>query len=107
MNPRHKDYYKSLLGFTEIGSEKPCPQVQNAPAVLLFLSKTTYKQEKKKCLNIESLETKNRTLYPYFLKAHQENLVAQYLEGQVKPISAEEKIYFGFTESGTNKVVCY
>lgn len=99
VNPRHKDYYKKLLCFEELGSEKQCPHVKNAPAILLCLSKKRYLQEK--CDNkIYANQFKNRTLCPFFSNSEQENLIANYLKNNVKPISAEEKIYFGFMETG-------
>lgn len=105
VNPRHKNFYKALLSFDEFGQEKPCPQVKNAVGNLLYLPIEKYKkmvQQNK--LNLSS-EKKERSLYPYFLKTEQENLVAFYLKKQTKPITAEEKIYFGFTDSGINQEV--
>lgn len=104
VNPRHKEYYKSILCFEEIGSERPCPQVQNAPAVLLNLPLKKYQTEVFRCQNNSVSEKKERTLYPFFLRIEQESLVAQYLEKQTKAMSAEEKIYFGFSESGLDQV---
>jgi hypothetical protein len=106
VNPRHKNYYKTLLNFDEIGCERPCPQVQNAPAVLLQLMTSTYQAEISKYNNPESIVKKERSLYPYFIKSKQESLVAHYLQKQVKPMSAEERIYFGFSESGISRAVC-
>jgi hypothetical protein len=45
-------------------------------------------------------------LYAHFLKPEQEKLVAHYLKNQVSEITSEEKIYFGFSESGTSRAVC-
>ena len=39
-------------------------------------------------------------------QAAQQSLVAYYLQNQAKPISAEEKVYFGFTESSIGQVAC-
>lgn len=36
VNPRHVGFYKRMLGFRQLGSERICPRV-NAPAVLLWL----------------------------------------------------------------------
>lgn len=104
VNPRHKEYYKSILCFEEVGSEKPCPQVKDAPAILLSLSVKKYQSEVLRCRYSPILEKKERTLYPFFLKTEQEPLVAQYLDKQTKAMSAEEKIYFGFSESGLYQV---
>ena len=106
VNPRHKAYYKALLKYDEIGVEKACPSVQNAPAVLLYLPLTRYQSEVKYFANQTQLGLKERSLYPHFLKPEQETLVAYYLSRQVKPMSSEEKQYFGFTESGISRVVC-
>ena len=106
VNPRHKDYYKKLLGFIEIGTEKLCPQVENAPAVFLHLPTSHYRSEINRFSENQSCEKKGRELYQYFLKSEQENLVANYLKNQVKPMTIDEKAYFGFTESGISKIVC-
>ena len=106
VTPRHKNYYKALLNFDEIGSAKPCPQVQNTVGVLLYLPATRYQETISRCGGKAMELKKERSLYPYFLKAEQENLVAHYLQKQVKPMSADEKIYFGLSESGISRAVC-
>lgn len=106
VTPRHKNYYKSLLNFDEIGCEKPCPQVQNTVGVLLYLSAKKYQDAIFQNSQAQVVEKKERSLYPYFLNAAQEKLVAHYLQKQAKPMSAEEKIYFGFSESGISRAVC-
>lgn len=106
VNPRHKNYYKALLYFEEIGAEKPCPQVQNAPAVLLHLNISTYQSEIIRLSEIQPIEKKERSLYAYFVAPKQESLVAHYLASQVRRMTMEEKIYFGFTESGIYQTAC-
>lgn len=103
VNPRHKTYYKALLNFEEIGGEKPCPHVKNAPAVLLYLQVKKYQQEILRVSDINS--KKERSLYSFFIKPEQENLVAYYLEKQCKPMTAEEKQYFGFSQSNIDQEV--
>ena len=105
VNPRHKNYYKSLLSFKEIGGEKPCPIVENAPAVLLHLSLKEYQSEVYRCAASINDNKKERSLYAYFIKPEQEKLVAHYLQNQFRPMRAEEKLYFGFVESGHHKAV--
>jgi N-acyl-L-homoserine lactone synthetase len=99
VNPRHKNYYKSLLNFDEIGNEKACPMVQNAPAVLLHLPLIKCQSELERCTSNLNQKTKERSLYPYFFKLKQQKLIAYYLARQVKPMSFDEKLYFGFSES--------
>lgn len=106
VTPRHKNYYKALLNFEEVGNEKCCPQVQNTVGVLLYLSASRYQSAIKNKAEIQNAEKKDRSLYPYFLSAEQESLVAYYLKKQAKPMSEEEKMYFGFSESGINFAVC-
>ena len=103
VNPRHIKYYELLLNFKRIGNKMPCPNMLNAPAILLFNDL----QSEIETLRIyqNSHLVKNRSLYSYFFKPDQEKLIAAYLEKQAKPISQEEKIYFGFSFSGTQEAV--
>jgi hypothetical protein len=105
VNPRHKTYYKALLSFDEIGNEKISPHLKNAPAILLHLPLSRYQAEARRHATQSEKNHKERSLYPYSLKAEQENLVAYYLEKQAKPISLEEKLYFGFSQSGVCQAV--
>ena len=69
--------------------------VATMPSVLLYLSAEEYQ------LAIRQADKNlkpDRTLYPYFLKPEQEKLVAFYLKKQAKPMSIDEKNYFGFSE---------
>jgi hypothetical protein len=106
VNPRHKNYYKSLLCFEEIGSEKPCPSVQNAPANLLCLPLKKYQSEINRINKLTEKDKKERSLYPFFIKPEQENLVAHYLKNQAKPMTSQEKIYFGFSDSSIGNPIC-
>jgi len=106
VNPRHKNYYKELLCFTEIGGEKPCPSVQNAPANLLYLPISKYRSELCRCQNTANKNKKERSLYKYFIKPEQESLAAHYLRNQARPVTVEEKMYFGFSNSDSTKSFC-
>lgn len=106
VNPRHKAYYEKLLNFKEIGGEKMCPRVQNAPAVLMLLNLGDFFANPNRTNETVNTDKKDRTLYNYFLKPDQEKLVVYYLDKQAKSISLEEKIYFGFSESGINHLAC-
>lgn len=98
VTPGHKNYYKELLSFDEIGPEKPYPQ-QGTPVVLLHLSTKKYLAEINRFKNNQFKDKKERSLFSLFLKPEQESLVAFYLERQAIPITAEEKMYFGFIDS--------
>lgn len=106
VNPRHVQYYKSLLSFEELGGEKACPIVQNAPAILLHLSIDRYNKEKSKHIT-QTDSHKERSLYPYFLKPEQEQLVASYLQNQARPMSQDEKIYFHYNAKPNNHEIAY
>lgn len=106
VNPRHTAYYQALLNFRAIGTEKPCPTVQSAPAILMFLPLRFGNDEVLRLSQNSESEKNNRSLYKYFVKPDQQKLVAYYLEKQAKPMTADEKLYFGFTESGLNKAMC-
>lgn len=104
VNPRHKEFYRLLLGFEVIGEEKPCPNVQNAPAILLMTSldpKINAALKKHR----ELPEKKRHSAVTHFVKPEQEGLVVAYLEKQYKPMSEEEKLYFGFTDSSIGRAV--
>ncbi len=103
VNPRHTAFYQALLHFRAIGEQKPCPNVQNAPAILMYVSIVN---ELERLSQLTQIEKNKHSLFRYFLKPEQEKLVAYYLEKQMKPMTMEEKLYFGYSESGVNRVVC-
>ncbi|PCJ52371.1 MAG: hypothetical protein COA79_23760 [Planctomycetota bacterium] len=105
VNPRHVNYYKALLCFKEAGIPKACPQVQNAPAVLLSVSMSRYQSKLNYYSTASNKVKKDRSLYREFIKPDQEKLVANYLEKQVSPMTMEERIRFGYTESGNYRAV--
>ncbi len=98
VNPRHESYYEKLLSFKKIGHEKKCPRVQGAPAVLLVLPLEIQQKETIRFSEEKNISKKERSLYQSFLKPEQEKLVAYYLDAQYKPISMDEKIYFGLLD---------
>lgn len=106
VNPRHTLFYKTMLSFEEIGHEKACPSVQNAPAILLYLPLRRSRIELNRFANQGIINKRERSMYAQFLKPEQEKLVSHYIQKQFKPMTAEEKIYFGFTESGIRRAVC-
>ena len=99
VNPRHVAYYQTLLHFRAIGNEKPCPTVQSAPAILMYVPLVHMEEEVVRLSNQIEPEKNNRSLYNYLLKPEQQKLVSYYLERQIKQMSIEEKEHFGFTNS--------
>lgn len=106
VNPRHTAYYQALLHFRTIGTEKPCPTVQSAPAILMYVPLKHGQEEVLRLSKNTEPEKNNRSLYTYFVKPEQESLVAYYLAKQARPISQEEKLYFGFSETTFGRAVC-
>ena len=105
VNPRHTAYYEALLHFRAIGDEKPCPNVQSAPAILMYVSLKHGQEEISRLANLKENEKSNRSLFSYFINPEQQNLVAYCLEKQATPISMEEKLYFGFSDSSIGRAV--
>lgn len=106
VNPRHTAYYQELLHFKPIGTEKPCPSVQSAPAILMYVPLKHGQDEVIRISQNMESEKSNRSLYTYFIKPEQQQLVAYYLNKQAIPISQEEKLYFGFSETTFGRAVC-
>ena len=106
INRRHIAFYQTLLNFKEISIEKPCPNVQNAPAILMHLHLGRRHKEIIRLSTPSNIENRTRSLYPYFLKPEYERIVAYCIEKQAPPLSIEEKQYFGFTESGSCRYLC-
>ncbi len=78
VNPRHAAFYKRMLGFVEIGSERMCNRV-NAPAVLLRLE-LNYVDQQIELLGGQSEDAKSeRSLYPYFFAKRDEIGITQRL----------------------------
>ncbi len=80
VHPRHAGFYKRMLGFTEIGGEKACPRVNNAPAVLLHLD--MHHVDEQIALLVGSASCRARSLYAYFLsREEQDEILASLTAG--------------------------
>jgi len=71
VNPSHAAFYKRMLGFTEIGSERMCPRV-HAPAVLLWLDLVEVEKKLEEVAGQHELAKQDRTLFPYFFPPQEE-----------------------------------
>ena len=80
--------------------------MQSAPAILMYIPLKHGKEEMLRILKNPEADKNNRSLYTYFVKPEQESLVAYYLAKQAKPITVEEKLYFGFSETTFGRAVC-
>ena len=80
VNPRHAEYYKRLLGFSQIGGLRICPRVK-APAILLHLE-LDYVDTQVACL-AGTRNRKQRSLYSYFLTKYEEGKLANKIQRQL------------------------
>lgn len=80
VNPRHAGFYQRMLGLSQVGEERICRRVY-APAVLMHLE-LEYVDAKIASL-ANSCESKEKSLYPYFLPQHEEESLANTLRGQI------------------------
>lgn len=77
--PRHKVFYERMLGFKQIGEEKMNNRV-HFPVLLMHLE-LEYMGQKIEELGGKGKVAKDRSLYPYFFSAHdQEGILARLLK---------------------------
>ena len=93
VNPRHVNYYRRLLCFEQFGPERPCPRVQDAPAVLLRLELSVAEEVRR--AESKGAATNERTLYPYFYSSQEEGAAAEFLTQQHRPMSEADMRFFG------------
>lgn len=75
VHPRHVGFYRRMLGFVQLGEERPCPRVDNAPAVLLHLDLRHV--DRQIALRGGAPSWQPRSLYTYFLsRDEQEELLS-------------------------------
>jgi hypothetical protein len=88
VNPRHTAFYRRLLAFKVAGPERPCPRVQNAPAVLLSLDLSIGHPENRERWDRDL----SRTLYPHFSSLEEENvIVGFFLKALARGSKAEKE----------------
>ncbi len=76
--PRHKNFYEKMLGFKQIGEEKMNNRV-NFPVLLMHLELESMRQKIEE-LGGKGKTAKDRSLYPYFFSAHdQEGILGRLL----------------------------
>ncbi len=93
VNPRHFAYYKSILNFEQIGALKPCPMVQENPAILLHLSIQNFNA----LVNTHKESSKFKPLYSLNEAAN----IANNLSRNRKAITINELNYFNLNQKPT------
>lgn len=77
--PHHKGFYEKMLGFQQLGEERLNKRV-NFPVVLMHLD-LSYMQKKIEEVGGKGKASKERSLYPYFFSAHdQEGILGRILK---------------------------
>lgn len=77
--PRHKGFYERMLGFKQIGEERMNNRV-HFPVLLMHLD-LDYMRQKIEELGGKGKAAKDRSLYPFFFSAHdQEGILARLLK---------------------------
>jgi len=91
VNPRHVAFYRRMLAFEPAGPERPCPRVQNAPAVLLRLD-LRVQEELIGRLGGTHSQTAGRSLYAYFTRLEEEPAIERFLIRATEITEDTEKV---------------
>jgi hypothetical protein len=78
VNPRHRRYYETMLGFKKLCEVRNNPRV-NAPAYLLWTSLAAVQSEIERLGGTSSNPGLERSLYPYFFSPSEERGIANRL----------------------------
>jgi hypothetical protein len=72
VNPRHRRFYETMLGFTRLGGVRTNPRV-NAPAQLLWINLASVEQQIVQHGGTSDHPADSRSLYPYFFSKAEED----------------------------------
>lgn len=79
--PRHKQFYSAMLGFEQLGPERPNPKADNAPALLMHLP-LDHMARKIAEVGGKGRDSDDSSLYPYFFSPYeQEGIMRRLLNG--------------------------
>jgi hypothetical protein len=95
VNPHHAAFYRKLLGFEIVGKERACPKVQNAPAVLLGVSKEYVQKRVRESGGRLRRNAEDRSLYPHFYAQEAEQFIAAFLKHRHQPMTQAETVRYG------------
>jgi len=93
VNPRHVSFYKRLMGFRQLGCERPCPRVSGAIGVLLHLEMSAYAEAMD--ARRAGLPLGEREIFGRFLPPESEAHTARLLNRQHRPMTLAEARHFG------------
>jgi hypothetical protein len=89
INPRHVGFYQRVLLFQQLSTERACPRVSGAPAILMRLD---YAQAER-----EIAQPRTRTLYAQFYRGSAEAEAASRLAVEHRPMTQTEAESFGMS----------
>lgn len=72
VNPRHRGFYKKMLGFEQVGELKTSPRV-NAPAYLMRVRLAFATEQIREHGGTSTSNTGNRSFYPFFFSPREES----------------------------------
>lgn len=78
INPRHRRYYETMLGFQNQSAVRTNPRV-NAPAYLMWLDLGYMGEQIKRLGGSVDPQSEERSLYPYFFSQREERGIAERL----------------------------
>lgn len=93
VNPRHTAFYQRLMGFKQLGAERPCPRVAGAIGVLLHLKMSDYAEAME--ARRAGLPLGEREIFGRFLPPETEARTARLLSRQHRPMTQAEARHFG------------
>lgn len=78
--PRHREFYERMLGFKQLGPERPNPKADNAPALLMHLP-LEYMSKKIAQVGGAGANSDDPSLYPYFFSLYEQEGIMKRLLG--------------------------
>jgi len=78
VNPRHRRYYETMLGFEQLGEKRSNPRV-DAPAYLLWTSLDRVDEQIRRLGGKSDQAANERSLFPYFFSPREELGIANRL----------------------------
>lgn len=78
--PRHRQFYERMLGFKQLGPERPNPKADNSPALLMHLP-LSHMAKKIAEVGGKGNSVSDPSLYPYFFSPYEQEGIMKRLLG--------------------------
>jgi hypothetical protein len=102
VNPRHAPFYERSWGFKVYGEEKPCPKVQNAPAILLHLCFAYVSERALREAGRPVKPGEKATFYTHAYPTEAEPFIAAFLRNRHNPMTQDEATRLGLVSATTS-----